>query len=108
MSASTIATEKLEQATAGEQQAAFELLPDAAAALGGDFELRQRLLQWNLSDRLKLLRFRMRRRVASEEDERRLVSDFFQDSHAQALLGVSFRLHRSAFALWTLTIYRVL
>lgn len=68
--------------------AVAEHLPDAIPALKGDFELRQRLLQWNLSDRLKLLRFRVHRRVASEEDERALIRDFFRDDAVRGLLDV--------------------
>jgi hypothetical protein len=77
----------------GEQRAkdalvVVEHLPDAIPALKSDFELRQRLLQWNLSDRLKLLRFRIHRRVASEEDERAVIHDFFRDDAVRRLLDV--------------------
>lgn len=64
--------------------ALVEHLPDAIPALKSDFELRQKLLQWNLSDRLKLLRFRVKRRTTSEEDEQKLIHDFFRDDSPAA------------------------
>ncbi|KAF1787107.1 Protein of unknown function DUF4498 [Phytophthora cactorum] len=55
----------------------FEHLPDALPFLQ-DYEIRQKLLQWNLSDTLQLQRFLVHRRLPSEADEA-LLKEFFQD-----------------------------
>ncbi|KAG6578018.1 uncharacterized protein IUM83_10430 [Phytophthora cinnamomi] len=62
----------------------FEHLPDAVPALR-DFEIRQKLLQWNLNDTLQLQRFRVHRRLPSEADEA-LLAEFFEDESVHRIL----------------------
>ncbi|KAE9041610.1 hypothetical protein PR003_g6761 [Phytophthora rubi] len=64
----------------------FEHLPDALPALR-DFEMRQKLLQWSLSDTLQLQRFRVHRRLPSEADEA-LLTEFFQDETVHRILSL--------------------
>ncbi|GMF13872.1 unnamed protein product [Phytophthora lilii] len=68
----------------------FKHLPDAIPVLR-DFELRQKLLQWNLSDTLQLKRFRVHRRLPSEADEA-LLAEFFQDDSVHRVLQLPARL----------------
>ncbi|EEY53263.1 uncharacterized protein PITG_06904 [Phytophthora infestans T30-4] len=62
----------------------FEHLPDALPVLR-DYEIRQKLLQWNLSDALHLQRFLVHRRLPSEADEA-LLAEFFQDHTVHQIL----------------------
>ncbi|KAG7383597.1 Zinc finger HIT domain-containing protein 2 [Phytophthora pseudosyringae] len=62
----------------------FEHLPDALPVLK-DYETRQKLLQWNLSDTLQLQRFLVHRRLPSEADEA-LLTEFFQDDTVHRIL----------------------
>jgi hypothetical protein len=64
----------------------FEHLPDAIPVLR-DFEIRQKLLQWNLSDSLQLQRFRVHRKLRDEADEA-LLMEFFQDESVHRALSV--------------------
>lgn len=50
-------------------------------------EIRQKLLQWNLSDSLQLQRFRVHRRLPNEADEA-LLTEFFQDESVHRILLV--------------------
>ncbi|KAG1692691.1 hypothetical protein DVH05_025169 [Phytophthora capsici] len=62
----------------------FELLPDALPLLK-DYEIRQKLLQWNLSDTLQLQRFLVHRRLPCEADET-LLTEFLQDEAVRRIL----------------------
>ncbi|KAL3666095.1 hypothetical protein V7S43_008886 [Phytophthora oleae] len=62
----------------------FEHFPDALPVLK-DYEIRQKLLQWNLSDTLQLQRFLVHRRLPSEADEA-LLTEFFQGETAHRIL----------------------
>lgn len=64
----------------------FELLPDALPLLK-DYEIRQKLLQWNLSDTLQLQRFLVHRRLPCEADET-LLTEFLQDEAVRRILHV--------------------
>ncbi|POM68054.1 Hypothetical protein PHPALM_15832 [Phytophthora palmivora] len=64
----------------------FEHLRDALPVLS-DFEIRQKLLQWNLSDTLQLKRFRVHQQLSRECDEA-LLTEFFQDISVQQALSV--------------------
>ncbi|KAK1935077.1 hypothetical protein P3T76_010843 [Phytophthora citrophthora] len=64
----------------------FEHLPDALPMLK-DYEIRQKLLQWNLNDTLQLQRFLVHRRLPSEADEA-LLTELFQDETAHRILHV--------------------
>ncbi|KAG2523774.1 hypothetical protein JM16_005231 [Phytophthora kernoviae] len=64
----------------------FEHLPDALPVLR-DFDIKQKFLQWNLSDSLQLQRFRVHRRLPSETDEA-LLAEFFQDENVHRVLSL--------------------
>ncbi|KAL4110352.1 hypothetical protein PRIC1_002043 [Phytophthora ramorum] len=72
----------------------FEHLPDALPVLR-DFDIRQKLLQWNLSDTLQLQRFRVHRKLPSEADEA-LLTEFFQDDSVHCVLPLPARLGGSS------------
>ncbi|KAG7400176.1 Zinc finger HIT domain-containing protein 2 [Phytophthora boehmeriae] len=64
----------------------FEHLPDALPVLR-DFDIKQKLLQWNLSGSLQLQRFRVHRRLPSEADAA-LLGEFFHDEDVQRILSL--------------------
>ncbi|OWZ04001.1 hypothetical protein PHMEG_00024178 [Phytophthora megakarya] len=64
----------------------FEHFQDALP-VQNDFEIRQKLLQWNLNDTLQLKRFRVHRKLPSEGDEA-LLTEFFQDDSVHQVLPV--------------------
>ncbi|KAF4127277.1 hypothetical protein GN958_ATG23531 [Phytophthora infestans] len=72
----------------------FEHLPDALPVLR-DYEIRQKLLQWNLSDALHLQRFLVHRRLPSEADEA-LLAEFFQDHTVHQILPLPEQLNSNA------------
>lgn len=76
--------------TAGSAKGTFEHLPDALPVLK-EFEIKQKLLQWNLSGALHLQRFRVHRRLPSDDDEA-LLAEFFQDEVAHQVLPFPSRL----------------
>ncbi|RLN26962.1 hypothetical protein BBJ28_00015844 [Nothophytophthora sp. Chile5] len=68
------------------QAGVFEHLPDPLPVLR-DVEVRQKLLQWNLSGSLQLQRFRVHRKLPSDADEA-LLAEFFQDESVLRVLSV--------------------
>ncbi|CEG47263.1 uncharacterized protein PHALS_03910 [Plasmopara halstedii] len=68
----------------GKSTCLFEHLPEALPVLR-DYEIQQKLLQWNLIDSLHLHRFLVHRRMPIEADEA-LLSEFFQDKNTRRIL----------------------
>ncbi|ETL79372.1 hypothetical protein L917_19989 [Phytophthora nicotianae] len=72
----------------------FEHLPNALPVLQ-DYDIRQKLLQWNLSDTLLLQRFLVHRRLPSEADEA-LLRELFQDEIVRRILPLPEHLSNNA------------
>ncbi|TYZ57724.1 hypothetical protein PybrP1_006299 [[Pythium] brassicae (nom. inval.)] len=62
----------------------FERVPDGVSLLN-DFDIKQKLLQWNLDATLQLQRFHVRTRI-TEDSDAELIARFFQDADVRAAL----------------------
>ncbi|GLE04425.1 hypothetical protein PINS_up013367 [Pythium insidiosum] len=74
-----------QETVASESEALFEWIPDGLPLLN-ESDVKQKLLQWNLDQSLRVCRFRVKRSISSDKEDE-LLHELFTDASVRSCLG---------------------